>query len=79
VWDGFWAVEVSPSPKVHSQLVGVPVEVSVKSTVNGAAPWLGESVNDAVGAGAGGPSTVTTSVLVTVSDPEAFVAVNDTV
>ncbi|MGA2362179.1 MAG: hypothetical protein ABSG73_06925 [Candidatus Aminicenantales bacterium] len=32
-WLGFWAVEVVPSPKFHSQDVGDPVDVSVNWTV----------------------------------------------
>ena len=55
--DGFWLVDVAPSPKVHSHDVGDPVEVSVKDTASGAAPVVGVRVNDAVGAaGAGVPA-----------------------
>jgi predicted ester cyclase len=42
VCDGFWAVEFPPSPNDHDQLVGEPVEVSVKVTFNGAVPERGE-------------------------------------
>src|SRR5437868_6659779 len=51
VWDGFCAVEVEPSPKFHDQAVGVFVEVSVNVTLSGAAPDVGEVVNDATGSG----------------------------
>jgi hypothetical protein len=49
VCDGFCDVDVEPSPKFHDQLVGVFVEVSVKATVSGAVPELGEVVNEATG------------------------------
>ena len=45
---------VSPSPNSHAQEVGLPVEVSVKLTVKGAVPEVGEAVNDATGASPGG-------------------------
>jgi hypothetical protein len=32
VWLGFWTVLVDPSPKLHCQEVGEPVEVSVNCT-----------------------------------------------
>ena len=51
----------------------------MNATSSGAVPCVGVSVNDAVGAGTGAACTVTTSVRVTVSDPDAFVARNDTV
>ncbi len=41
VWVGFWAVDLPPSPKSHAQLVGAPVEVSVKVTASGAGPLAG--------------------------------------
>ena len=40
-------------PNVHNQDVGVPVEVSVSVTANGAIPEMAEVVKLAVGAGAG--------------------------
>ena len=39
-----------PSPNVHDQLVGLPVELSVKATVKGAAPEVGAPWKFAVGA-----------------------------
>ena len=53
-WVGFWTVSVAESPKSHSQLVTVPVDRSVKSTLKGAVPVE----SDALKAAAGGPSTV---------------------
>ena len=50
---GFCTVEVVPLPRFHAQDVGVPVEVSVMVTDNGAAPEATEVVKLAVGAGAG--------------------------
>jgi hypothetical protein len=49
---GFWRVEfvVFPSPKFHSQDVGVFVEVSVKLTTSGKAPDVGVPVKPATGA-----------------------------
>jgi len=41
VWDGFWADEAPPSPKVQLQLVGAPVEASVNWTVRGVVPLVG--------------------------------------
>jgi len=46
VYDGFWKVEVFPtpiSPKVQFQLVGDPVDVSVKDTASCAVPVIGVS------------------------------------
>jgi hypothetical protein len=40
VWLGFWDVEVAPSPKLHDQDVGDPVDVSVNAT---AWPTFGEA------------------------------------
>jgi hypothetical protein len=76
VCDGFRTVEVPPSPKVHAQLVGVPVEVSVNWTASGAVPVVGDQVKLATGAGTG---AVTTIVPVLVLDPVAFFAVSVTV
>ncbi len=39
---GFWSVEVVPSPKLQFHAVGEPVELSLKYTVRGAVPVLGE-------------------------------------
>jgi hypothetical protein len=32
VWMGFWEVLVEPSPKLHCQAVGLPVDVSANCT-----------------------------------------------
>jgi hypothetical protein len=40
VWVGFWVVLVPPSPKVHRQEVGEPVDVSVNCT---ACPATGDA------------------------------------
>jgi hypothetical protein len=45
-------VLVDPSPKVHDQLVGLPVEVSLKVTARGAVPLVGLAVKDATGGAA---------------------------
>ena len=45
-------------PNVHNQDVGVPVEVSVSVTANGAIPEMAEAVKLAVGAATGGAVTV---------------------
>jgi hypothetical protein len=53
---GFLEVEVLPdprSPKVQLQLAGLPVEVSVKTTVRGALPDWGTAVKFATGGGTG--------------------------
>ncbi len=52
VYDGFWAVEVLPSPNDQSHEVGESVEVSVNVTVSGLTPEVGEAVKLATGAGA---------------------------
>jgi hypothetical protein len=49
VWLGFRWIEVVPSPKFQDQLVGAPVELSVKLTVRGACPETGEPEKPAVG------------------------------
>ena len=50
MWLGFWAPEVPVSPKSHDQLVGLPVDWSVKSTVSGSVPLVGEPTKSATGA-----------------------------
>ena len=47
--DGCCAVDVPPSPKVHDQAVGDPVELSVKATVSGAMPAVGDPLKSATG------------------------------
>ncbi len=47
MWDGLFAVLVVPSPKLHSRLVIVPVEASVKLTARGAVPLVGVAVKPA--------------------------------
>ena len=58
MWLGFCAVDVVPSPKLHDQAVGLPDDKSVKLTVSGAAPVVGDAVKLATGGagGAGGAS-----------------------
>src|SRR6266513_407358 len=53
---GFSAVEVVPSPKLQCQLLGLPVEVSEKLTLNGALPDVGLAVKPATSVGAEAPS-----------------------
>ncbi|HEY0643869.1 MAG TPA: hypothetical protein VGD39_10655, partial [Nocardioides sp.] len=56
---GFGVVLVVPSPKSQAQLVGPPLEVSVKVVVTGATPLVRDTVKDAVGtAGVGGGTVV---------------------
>ena len=50
VWLGFWRVDVPPSPKVHAQVAGVPVDASVNWTLSGPSPVSGVPLNTAVGA-----------------------------
>ena len=45
---------MSPSPKFHNQLVGLPVEVSVKVTVKGMKPPGADVVKLALGGEGGG-------------------------
>ena len=72
------AFDVEPLPKVHNQEVGVPVEVSVNVTANGAVPEMAEALKLAVGTATGG--AVTVIVLVTgVLAPLALLAVRVTV
>src|SRR5260221_6643991 len=52
---------VTPSPKSQKRLVMVPVEVSVKLTVSGQAPFVGVAVKLAAGTAA--PTPVTGFVL----------------
>jgi hypothetical protein len=49
VCEGEGDVDVPPSPKVQAQLVGEPLLVSVKFTVSGAVPEVGDAVKLAVG------------------------------
>jgi len=73
VWLGFWAVLVAPSPKLHCQEVGEPVDVSVNWTACPATGEAGLYVKDAVRAG------TTVTVRVTLCEPELLVAVRVTV
>jgi hypothetical protein len=73
VWDGFCRVEVVPSPKFHDQLVGDPVEVSVKLTASGAVPDAGAALNE--GVGAVGAAVTETSCETGVLEPAALLAV----
>ena len=72
--DGLCAVDVVPSPKVHNQLEGAPVDVSVNCTANGALPDVGIAVNEA--AGAAGETAIDWDAEVLL--PPVFVAVNVT-
>ena len=58
---GAGRVEVAPSPKSQLQLVGEPVEASLKATVSGAAPDNGVPLKSAAGGGGSvlGPSVRT--------------------
>lgn len=47
-------MEVPPSPKVHAQLLGDPVELSTKFTVSGAMPLVGDPLKFATGGPVGG-------------------------
>ncbi len=69
-WDGFCSVLVPPSPNVQSQLVGLPVDWSVKLTVRGAQPELGVALKAATGLG-----LTTTAVLLELLQPLAAVTV----
>ena len=76
VCDGDRLVDGPPSPKVHAQLVGPPVLVSVNVTASGARPLVGLAVNEAVGSiGA----ELTAIVREADVEPPAFVAVRATV
>jgi ABC-type Na+ efflux pump permease subunit len=69
------ALEGLPPVKVQLQLVGSPVDVSVKTTVKGAQPEVGEPLKLAVGLG----FTVMYSILVSVSSPQPLLMVRLTV
>jgi hypothetical protein len=75
VWLGFWVVEDSPSPKFHCHEVGFPVDVSVNMIARPGAGKAGLYVKDATSAVA----ATTVTVCIVLSDPEAAVAVSDTV
>jgi hypothetical protein len=76
VWLGLWVVLVEPSPKLHDQLVTLPVEASVKVTARGAVPLVGLALNLATGAVAAG---LTVIVPVALLDPPELVTVSVTV
>ncbi len=65
---GFWAEETSPLPKVHCQLFGAFVDVSVKVTISSAAL----AVNEATG------GSLTRIVWDVELEPPAFDAVRTT-
>ena len=73
VWVGFWAVLVDPSPKLHDQAVGLPVDVSVNCTAWPAAGDSGLKLNDAASA------ATTVTVRLVLLKPELLVAVRVTV
>ena len=65
---------MSPSPNVQFQLVGLPVDRSVKLTVKGAQPAVGVALNAATGAGL----TVMKLGLVVELEPQALLTVKVT-
>ena len=76
MWDGFWAVDVAPSPKSQAQAVGSLTLVSAKLTASGDGPERGVAEKAAIGVCS---STVTRSVIVEVSEPLVFETVRLTV
>jgi hypothetical protein len=70
VQDGFLAVDVPPSPKVHAQLVGEPDDVSVNWTNNCTSPEVGEKVKLAIGGGA----AEETAIDISYQDPPSTVS-----
>ena len=68
-WLGFCAVEVPPSPKFQLQLVGLPVDKSVKFTVSGAAPVVGVPEKFAVTSGEQPPPPPTAPLMSTMPKP----------
>lgn len=64
---------MAPFPKVHNQEVGLPVELLVKDTVNGALPLTGETLKTDKGATG---ALVAVTVLLLDEDPPALVTVN---
>ena len=71
---GFFSSDVVPSPKLHKYVgAGAPVEVFVNVTVKGAEPESSSTVNDASGAFA-----VAVTYMVSVEEPNWFVAVRVT-
>jgi len=66
VWLGFWVVLAPPSPKLHCQEVGTPVEVSVNCTTCPSAGDEGVKVKDAVSTEVGN----ILMVLLTLLEPE---------
>ncbi len=48
--DGFFKVDVAPLPNSQNQMVGLPVDASVKLTTSGEQPVTGVAVKLAVGA-----------------------------
>ncbi len=76
MWLGFCWDEVAPSPKLHDHAVGLPEELSVKATVSGADPFVGDTLKLATG---GATDTVTQPATVFVFGPPALLAVSATV
>jgi hypothetical protein len=74
-WEGFWRIDVEPSPKLHDQPVTVPVDVSENTTFIGAAPAVGPLTKSATGAGS---ITAMYEGFTSLSDPPGPVAVNPT-
>jgi hypothetical protein len=67
-------VLLPPSPKFQDQLLGDPVEASVKLTAKGAVPLVGLALKFATGAATGAGDTVTT--LEVLLEPLALETVN---
>jgi len=73
VWLGFWDVLVPPSPKLHCQEVGLPVDVSVNWTDWPVAGEAGLKVKEAASA------VATVTARLTLLEPELLVTVKVTV
>jgi hypothetical protein len=74
VWLGLRDVEVAPSPKLHDQDVGEPVDVSVNATAWPARGEAGLKVKEAASVG----DVTTVTICVTLLDDEALLAVKVT-
>ena len=71
-------MEVPPSPELHERELMVPVDASVKVTLSGAVPVVGDALKPATGAVGAGETTMRL-VFVSVSEPPGPVTVRDTV
>ena len=75
---GLFTVELVPSPKVHFHEVGEPVLLSVKATLNGTFPDVGDAENTVTGVSEADVTFIYWN-LVLVLLPAALVAVSATV